>query len=212
MKMKKKYKLLLSILAIAIILLIGLSIHKLILNKPKEEKTITNVANVTNKIEGYNYTLDDRDNELFENTFKELKENLESDEINEEEYAKSLAKLFIIDIYTIENKVSKYDIGGLEYLNENAKDSFRAKLLDTLYKTVEDDSYKTRTQELPNVKSIEVNNITTTSYKMGGTDYEAYEVTLSWTYEKDLGYDKSGTITMIKEEKRLDVTSYNPGK
>ncbi len=212
MKMKKKYKLLLSILAIAIILLIGLSIHKLILNKPKEEKTITNVANVTNKIEGYNYTLDDRDNELFESTFKELKENLESDEINEEEYAKSLAKLFIIDIYTIENKVSKYDIGGLEYLNENAKDSFRAKLLDTLYKTVEDDSYKTRTQELPNVKSIEVNNITTTSYKMGGTDYEAYEVTLSWTYEKDLGYDKSGTITMIKEEKRLDVTSYNPGK
>lgn len=212
MKMKKKYKLLLSILAIAIILLIGLSIHKLILNKPKEEKTITNVANVTNKIEGYNYTLDDRDNQLFESTFKELKENLESDEINEEEYAKSLAKLFIIDIYTIENKVSKYDIGGLEYLNENAKDSFRAKLLDTLYKTVEDDSYKTRTQELPNVKSIEVNNITTTSYKMGGTDYEAYEVTLSWTYEKDLGYDKSGTITMIKEEKRLDVTSYNPGK
>lgn len=212
MKMKKKYKILLTLLAIIIVILIGLCIHKLLLNKPKEEKNITNVATVTNKIEGYNYTLDDRDTELFETIFQDLKKNLEGNKMDEEQYAKNLAELFVIDLYTLNNKVSKYDIGGLEYMYEGTLNSFRSKALDAIYKTVEDDSYKTRTQELPIVKSIESSTPKKVNYQMEGQTQSGYEINVKWTYEKDLGYDTSGTIIMIKEENKLSIVSFNNTK
>ena len=212
MKMKKKYKILLTLLAIIIVILIGLCINKLLLNKPKEEKNITNVATVTNKIEGYNYTLDDRDTELFETIFQDLKKNLEGNKMDEEQYAKNLAELFVIDLYTLNNKVSKYDIGGLEYMYEGTLNSFRSKALDAIYKTVEDDSYKTRTQELPIVKSIESSTPKKVNYQMEGQTQSGYEINVKWTYEKDLGYDTSGTIIMIKEENKLSIVSFNNTK
>lgn len=212
MKMKKKYKISLTILAILVVALIGLCIHKFLLNKPKEEKTITNVATITNKIEGFDYTLEDRDSSLFEENFQELKKNLEGQEIDEEAYIQSIAKLFIIDLYTLKNKVSKYDIGGLEYLYEGAKNSFRSKALDTIYKTVEDDSYKTRTQELPVVKSIETTESKKGKYQMEGQTKESYEVNVTWTYEKDLGYDLKGTLTMVRDENKISIVAFSKTK
>jgi hypothetical protein len=210
-KMKKKYKITLMILATFIIVtILGFLLFQFVLKPKKEEKPpITNTATVTNKIEGYDYTLDDRDTQLFENLFKELKENLENSEINEEEYAKTLAKLFIIDLFTIDNKTSKYDIGGLEYLHQDAKESFRSIILDTIYKTVEDNSDKGRKQELPVVKTIEILNINKTTYQKENSKEEAYEIELSWTYEQNLGYDTKAKITMIKEEHKLSIVAYN---
>lgn len=213
-KMKKKYKITLIIIATFIIVcILGFILFLFVLKPQKEEEPpITNTATITNKIEGYDYTLDDRDTTLFEELFKELKENLESSEINEEEYATTLAKLFIVDLFTIDNKTSKYDIGGLEYLHADAKESFRSKILDTIYKTVEDNSDKERKQSLPIVKTIEVTNIEKTTYKKENNTQEAYEIELSWTYEKDLGYDNDAKITMIKEENKLSIVSYSKAK
>jgi len=212
MKLKKKYKIMLSVLAIMITILIGIIIYKVLFFKEeKSENPITNISTITNKIEGYNYTLEDRDTELFNTLFQELKQNLENSEIDDIKYVQSIAKLFIVDIYTIQNKISKYDIGGLEYLYEGAKESFRAKILDSMYKTVEDDSYKTRKQELPIVKSIEAKEPQQTNYSMNGNTYDAYEVTLSWEYEKNLGYDTTGTLIIVKEENKWSIVSYKPG-
>lgn len=214
MKMKKKYKIMMGIIAFLVVILMGIAWYKCFIQigKEVEEPPVTNVTTVTNKIEGYDYTLDDRDTELFITMFKELKENLESDKIDEEAYAKSVAKLFVTDLYTINNKVSKYDIGGLEYLYTSAKDSFRAKVLDTIYKTVEDDSYKTRNQELPIVKSVEILDISKGTYTINKEKKESCEISLSWTYQKDLGYDSKGNIKMIKEENRWAIVSYEPVK
>ncbi len=215
MKMKKKYKVIFSLIILVILVIVGFLIYNNFFKKAEEtENPITNVAKVTNQIEGYQYTLDDRDSELFGNYFKELKTLLEEkSEITEEwmeEYAKYLAQLFIIDLYTIQNKISKYDIGGLEYLYENATNSFRSKVLDTIYKTVEDDSYKTRTQALPIVKSISIQSLEQTTYLIEETEYKAYEIKLSWDYETDLGYDQIGTIKMIEKEEKLYIVSYEP--
>lgn len=215
MKMKKKYKVLLAILIILLLTGVGFVVYKKVFTKEKEENPVTNTTKVTNEIEGYGYTLDDRDSELFTGLFKELKKLLEDEtkpENYKEEYAKYLAKLFVVDLYTINNKVTKYDIGGLEYLYDGAKNSFRSKVLDTIYKTVEDDSYETRKQELPSVDQIEVESVKEASYQMEGTNYNAYEVALSWNYEKNLGYDNSGTITMIEKEDKLYIVSYEPQK
>ena len=213
--MKKKYKVIFSLIILVILVIVGFLIYNNFFKKAEEtENPITNVAKVTNQIEGYQYTLDDRDSELFGNYFKELKTLLEEkSEITEEwmeEYAKYLAQLFIIDLYTIQNKISKYDIGGLEYLYENATNSFRSKVLDTIYKTVEDDSYKTRTQALPIVKSISIQSLEQTTYLIEETEYKAYEIKLSWDYEIDLGYDQIGTIKMIEKEEKLYIVSYEP--
>lgn len=210
-KMKKKYKITLIILATFIVVsILGLILFQFVLKPKKEEKPpITNTATITNKIEGYDYTLDDRDTQIFANLFQELKQNLESSEIQEEEYAKTLAKLFIIDLFTIDNKTSKYDIGGLEYIHSDAKESFRSKILDTIYKTVEDNSDKGRNQELPIVKTIEVIKFEKTTYKKENTKEDAYEVELSWTYEKDLGYDHKAKVIMIKEADKLSIISYS---
>lgn len=213
MKMKKKYKILLIIIAVLLVILIGVGVYKFAFQKPEETKPeVTNITTVTNKIEGYDYTLDDRDTKLFEELFKELKENLESDNIDEEAYIQSISKLFIVDLYTISNKVSKYDIGGLEYLYSSAKESFRAKVLDTLYKSVEDNSYKTRNQELPTVQTIEVTKVEETTYPINKEKRNAYIVNLNWTYEESMGYDTKGTITLIEEENKWNIISYEATK
>ena len=127
METKKKRKLKpFTIICIILLLITGISfaIYHFVFSNTSEETPPPNVATVTNKIEGYEYTLDDRDTKIFQENFKKLKENLENEQINMDEYVESISKLFIIDLFTIDNKVSKYDIGGLDYLYDGAKESF----------------------------------------------------------------------------------------
>lgn len=211
--MKKKTKVILACIIVVIIILGGLLTYKIFFSEKKEEKPpVTNITNITNKIEAYSYTLDDRDSDLFEGIFKELKQDLESEAIDEEIYAKTLSELFIIDLYTIDNKISKYDIGGLEYMAESARESFRSKVLDTIYASVEDNSYKTRKQNLPIVETISTTEVKKTTYKMGDEKKDAYNVTLSWTYKEDFGYDKGGVVTLIKNDNKLEVVAFSPSK
>ena len=76
-------------------------------------------------IKGFDYKLEDRDKEIYKTEFKKLKENLEGKSINYEDYAKSIAKMFIIDLYTIDNKINKYDIGGEEFVHHDALENYK---------------------------------------------------------------------------------------
>jgi len=38
-----------------------------------------------------------------------------------------------------------------------------------------------------------------------GTTYEAFKITATWEYETDLGYDKSGTFYLIKDNDKLNI-------
>ena len=55
--------------------------------------------------------------------FKELDKILSEETINYEKYAQVLSKLFIIDLYTIDNKKNMYDVGSLEYVYD--KENFK---------------------------------------------------------------------------------------
>ena len=48
--------------------------------------------------------------------------------------------MFIIDLYTIDNKISRYDVGGLEYVYSGARESLKSVAEDSIYKTVENNS------------------------------------------------------------------------
>ena len=141
--------------------------------------------------------------------FKELKDILANDNINYEDYAKTLAKLFIIDLCTIDNKKSMYDVGSLEYVYD--KENFKTRCQNTLYKGLNDKSTR-KNNEYPIVESINIDSFENGEFTYNDNKYESYEITLSWDYKKDLGYDKKGKVTIIKIEDKLYVVSYEGGE
>ncbi len=210
--MQKKYKIILSIIGIILVLLIALGIYIFFFKKDEEQPKIKNENNVVSKIDNYNYTLDDRDSKLMQDEFKKLNDILSASEIDYSAYAESLAKLFVIDLYTIDNKINKYDVGSLEYLFESEQEKFKTKVMDTLYELVEDDSYKTRDQELPQVSSINVVDNQLGQYDLKGSKIDAYIINLEWNYVKDLGYDNKATIYIVNQDNKLYVIEYIPSK
>jgi len=207
--MRKKYKIGMTLIAILIILVSIIGLSKLFLKKDKESKPKIETKIISN-IEKYGYTLDDRDTKYMKETFKELESVLNAEEINEEEYAKILSKLFIIDFYTLSNKINKYDVGSLEYILNDKQEMFKNKAMDTIYSDIYDNTYKDRVQELPEITKVEIVDFKEEEIEINKETIESYKVTMRFTYKKDLGYDKEGTLNLVKNNNKLEVVMYNP--
>lgn len=203
--MKKRYIIGLSIIVVLIVLIIGFTLYMHF--HPMEKKEQIKV-NVLDSISEYGYSLDDRDSSLFKEEYNKLKEILDNSEINEEEYSEEIARLFIIDLYSIKTKVNKYDVGGKEFYYTDKVTMYENKVKDTLYDLVEDDSYGKRTQQLPVVSKIETKNITVDKYKLGEEEVDAYIIELEWEYEKDLDYDSKGFVTVVKDGIKWSVVAF----
>lgn len=201
--MKKKVILFLCILIF--VYAAGGTIYYIATREKKDDKPI-----VTNKdtIKGYDYTLKSNATKLYEDEFKALKANLEGDIIYDE-YAVSVAKLFVIDLYTINNKINKYDTGGASFVYPDGRDNYKLNVQDTIYKYVEDNTNGKRTQNLPEVSSVIVKDSKKDTYKIGDNSFEAYKINLEWSYVQDLGYDKTGEIILIKKDKNIYVVEKN---
>lgn len=201
--MKKKVILFLCILIF--VYAVGGTIYYIATREKKDDKPI-----VTNKdtIKGYDYTLKSNATKLYEDEFKALKANLEGD-INYDEYAVSVAKLFVIDLYTINNKINKYDTGGASFVYPDGRDNYKLNVQDTIYKYVEDNTNGKRTQNLPEVSSVIIKDSKKDTYKIGDNSFEAYKINLEWSYVQDLGYDKTGEIILIKKDKNIYVVEKN---
>ena len=173
-------------------------------SKPKKAK-------IVDKIDNFDYKIDENDTKLLKNEFKTLKSILSKKEVDKEEYAKEVAKLFIIDFFTLDNKMTKNDVGGVQFVFNGYRKTFIDKARDEFYKYVKSNLNNDRTQELPIVKSIEVNSIEKieASSELNGDTFagidEAYKVNVSWDYEKDLGYQKSATLIVVKDNDKLSV-------
>ena len=182
--MKKKYKYPLLILILVIIIIIGLIIFKMFFTKSE----VKNNVKVIDSIVDFSYTLDERDTTLMKDTYKELKRVLKEKDINYEEYASILARLFVIDLFTMDNKINKYDVACLEYVYPDNVDNFKTNVEDTIYKTIEDNTYGKRTEKLSVVSSVNVTDVSTNTFKINEEEVPSYVVTLNWDYENDLGY------------------------
>lgn len=160
------------------------------------------------KISGYSYTLDGSETKLYKSYFKKLQAVLIKEPIDEEEYAKYIAKIFIADFYDLNNKKSNNDIGGTQYILASAKDNMILKAKKTLYKYVESNVNNDRKQELPIVTSVTVNSIKSVVFEYNSiADDKAYEIDVTWTYKKDLGYQKEAIITIVHEDNKLSIAS-----
>lgn len=200
---KRKRKLKKRALFIIISIIICILLYILIFHS----SAVISIIKKTETTSKFDYTLEKRDTDLMKENFKELDKILSEDRINYDKYADVLSKLFIIDLYTIDNKKNMYDVGSLEYVYD--KDNFKINAQNTLYKYIEDESTR-KSRTLPIVKSINIDEKSTGTFDYNDNTYDSYIFNMSWTYEKDLGYDNKGKVEIIKIEDKLYVVSFNP--
>ena len=194
MKKKTDVKIIIMFILIGIVLF-GFLIYKV----KKDFFTSNNEHKQIDSIRFYGYTLSEKDTDIYKSNFKELTKVLNEKAINYIEYAKTISKLFIIDLYTLDNKLGSTDIGGLEFIHKDLKENFKENMGASLYKFIENNLNNDRTQELPIVKEVTINDITETKYTYKDVEYDAYLVNVKWIYEKDLGYQTSIKLTIIKD-------------
>ena len=153
----------------------------------------------------YGYSLKERDITLYKTNFKGLEGILNEKPINYEEYAKGISKLFIIDLFTLSNKVTSTDIGGLDFVHKDLRENFKENMGNSLYKNVKSNLDGKRKQTLPEVASIEVVDVFDTKYTYNKNEYEAYIVSLKWTYTKENSYQNKIKLTLIRDKDMLYI-------
>lgn len=201
--MKKVVKIVIIVLLLAILGGIGFYGYKQFKNKKPGGET--NKPKVVKEIKDYDYKLSDnsskRYKELFNILLKELsKKNKE--EIDEELYAKTISEMFALDFYDLKSKKSKNDIGGVQFIHSKGKNNFILEASDTMYKYIEHNLYGDRTQKLPEVSEVTIDEVTKTSFTYNKVkDANAYLVKATITYKEDLGYPKNITIILNHEDK-----------
>lgn len=206
--MNKGYKTGFLVIFLLIISILGVYVCTTFINKSTKKDGFSVVVD---KISKYGYTLDERDSKLMRSKFKELKKLLRSkNDVDYEAYAKLLSQMYILDLYDINNKVNKYDVPCLEYIYPSEVDKFKQMIKEEFYSQLVDNSDGERKQELPSIKSIEVNDVKSTKIDVKGKEKDGYNVTLSWEYDKDLGYDKKSVVSVAIDDGKAYVVKHSP--
>ena len=201
--MKKKSKLIIIIIGIILLAIAGI----LLMNGNKKEQPVPEAKTVDNiKAKEFDYKLYDNKSSLYKEYFAKLKEELLKDNVDDLEYAKIISELFVVDFYSLSDKKTNTDVGGLDFIYPDMKDNFVLKATDTMYKYVESNVYGDRKQELPKITTVEIKNAEAKPLTYGKiTDGLGYIVTVTITYEKDLGFPKEVTLYLVHQEKKLFI-------
>lgn len=194
-----------GLIVVLVVILVVCCINGMSKNEPEEPKQVTEVASIS----GYGYVLEDRDTLFYKETFEKLAEELKNDPVNEEEYAKLLGMLYVIDLYTIDNKLNKYDVGSMDFVWSDAKENFKLKVQDTIYKYVEDNSFGKRNQSLPEVSAVNMESIKEEKIKVGEEKYDGYKMNMTWEYKADMGYDTKCELVLVKNDGKIYVVEQN---
>lgn len=165
----------------------------------KQDKTVVDSIGL------YGYTLEKTDTKLYENYFKELSKILNEKTIDYEKYAEYLSKLFIVDTFTLNNKLASTDIGGTEFIHPDLKENFKENMGNNMYRNIEVNLDGKRQQELPIVKDVTIDTIKEDKVKYNDKEYDGYIIKANIEYEKDLGYQTEIELTIIKDDKILYI-------
>lgn len=198
-KEKKKSKVKVLLISLVVVFLLvgsGFALWKFVFNA--DDKVKQEMKEI-DKLENYGYVLMDTDTKYFKSEFANLKEIVKSDNVDSKSYSTQVAKMFVIDLYTINTKVNKYDIGGAEYYHVDKKNMFEQKVMDTLYSSLLDNTFGDRKQELPEVSGVEVVSTKEGTFTLNDKKVDSYEVVLTISYVKDLGYDKKVSVVVVQE-------------
>ena len=203
--MKNKYKkVLLIICFIMLLYCIGGIVYSSI-DKKKDNKNVDSGI----CIKGYEYILYKTHPKLYKTEFKVLKKNLESENIDYQEYAKSISKMFLIDLYTLDNKKNMYDVGGTIFVYPESRENYKLNVTNTLYKYMKDNTVNKRNQQLPVVKNVLIESVNDNKFTIGENEFEGYKLQATIEYEKDMGYDTEIEVIIVKQGKYLYIVESN---
>lgn len=210
MRLKKKTKRVLIFLLIVLVVIAGLCIYtKYFSGSPTKVKKVDSIPK-------YGYNLKSTHPDEYKKMFSELKEILSEESVNKEAYAKKISQMFIYDFFSLDYKVAKTDVGGVEFISPYIEENFLEAAQNEYYKYVESNIYGNRKQELPRVTKPVVANIEQVSYRytitknkrdVEQTDPKAYKVVVNWDYTKSSfdDYQKEGTIVLVNRGNKLDI-------
>ena len=199
-KLKKKVVVLIVLIIIALFSITGLILYNTFFSKSD------NSVKVVDEIPGYGYTLQDDQPKIYKELFKELAEVLSKDSVDEDEYAKLISQMAVIDFYNLDNKVSKNDVGGVQFIRSKNIDNFVLEASETVYKYIEHDIYGNRNQTLPEVTSSSVKDIKQEAYSYKDIkDDKAYTVIVNIEYKKDLDYPTEVIVKLLHNDKKLEI-------
>lgn len=224
MRLKKKIKRAILIILLLAIMTIGfLAYLKYYKSDVKTVKTI-------DKIKGYGYVLKESKPKKYKEMFYELKDILSKDKVDKEKYAKQISKMFIYDFYSLDDKLAKTDVGGLDFVYPTMIENFMLNAESTYYKYLESNVYKNRKQKLPVVTNIKIEDINQEKFEYtkiidnvdkskveeeNELDEKAYIVEVTWDYTSPSfdDYQKEATLTIVHKGKKLYVAELiNPNK
>lgn len=210
MKLKKKTKVVLILFLLIIIAVAGYFIYtKYLSSSPTKIKKVDSIP-------GYGYNLKSSHPEEYKKMFSELKEILSEEKVNKEAYAKKISQMFIYDFFSLDYKVAKTDVGGVEFVSPYVEKNFLEAAENEYYKYVESNIYGKRDQNLPRVTKPSVENIEQNTFKytitkdkkdVEQTDTNAYKVRLKWSYTKSDfdDYQNEGVLILVNNDKKLEV-------
>ena len=200
-KVRKKFKI---IVLVGLFILLAFVIYKSFTPKSDQVKE----TKIVSKIDKYDYKLKENKSDSYKKRFKELEDILKAETVDEEQYAKKVAELFIDDFYSLEDKEAKTDVGGVDFIYSEVLENFLQNAQNTYYKYVESNIYNNRNQKLPKVDTIEITNLEKVPFAYGShTDEAAYKISVNWTYTSEdfAKYQNSATLILIHDEHKLSL-------
>lgn len=178
-------------------------------SKPKKANKTKEISS----IKEYGYTLKENATGYYKKLFKKLNTILSKDEVNFDDYADTECQMFVADFFNLDNKISKNDVGGVEFIYAPYKEDFTKYAMDGIYKSVLSNVYGTRKQELPVVSKVTCLKVKNDMFKYGDkSDSEAYVFNFDIEYADDLEYQDKGNLTIIHSDKKLEVASMGEEK
>ncbi len=204
MNKKKKKEVHRKRIIIIVLIIVILGVVIFFKNRPKLQ-----VISVSSEIKEYDYYIESNASKIFKKYYKKLENELSNNKINEENYAKLISKLFIVDYYSLNNKITNKDIGGIQFIHSELKEKFITESSNTIYKYIKNDLYGTRKQKLPEVSSVNIDSIEKIKYKNNSLkDDEAYKVEAKINYVKDFDYPKKIVLKLIHENNKLVIVEF----
>ena len=205
MKLKKGVKrTIIALIIIVLLVVCAFLVKNIFFDKKEVEET-----KVLKEIDKYGYKLKDNKTSKYKKMFEELNDILTKSEVDEEEYVKKISEMFIYDFYSLKDKASKTDIGGVDFVHKDVLQNFLYNAEDTYYKYVESNIYNNRVQKLPEVGDITITSVQNDTYTISGgeTDEKAFIVKATWEYTDTAfeTYQNTAELVFVHNDIRLDL-------
>mgnify|MGYP005776259055 CR=1 FL=1 len=204
--MKKRKLSVKKIVKFVIVLLIIVALIIVAIKFLTKEDTVKKVE-VEDEIKEYGYKMDDNETEYYKSLFKELKTVLEKETVDENEYASLVSQLFLADFLNLDNKLSKNDVGGVQFIYTDFQSDFEKIAKEGIYDAVvnkeTDAESETEMPEVTNVEVVDLEHIT--HNYLDQTDNDAIKVDLKITYKTDLDYQDTTSLILVHNGKKLEI-------